>query len=596
MKNKKGFTLIELLAVILILGIIALIALPTVNGVVGQSKKKTFELTNNELVKSLSNKCNVGILQGDRLKGTYNIVNGEAVGLELDLKGQLPETGTIAFDNECNFALITTDSSNKYCALKGYNEDNVSVSDYSEETCVSEEVENANSYEKAEQTCFLYEKQSDNTIMITGYKYDNPNCPKDLIIPTYIEDKPVTALKEFAFVHPDSLILERNFFKNEDGFISADDFILGKGNILHPEGYTGYTVFAPGATVTETICFDHDSNMTTLAADYVHTADDGYHSCRLIIEGTMDNAYDFTSLNLAKAKFITKIPDGLIPSSNLTSLRLNNNITEIGASSFDSNMLASVEFPDSLIKIGDAAFGYNKLTSIDLKNVTEIGLSSFQTNLLTEVKMTKVKYLPPFSLEDNQFVEIVVPEGVEEIDYLAYGYNPAISVKLSSTVKKVGSAAFQNDYKYSDGYTKKIELNEGLLEIGNGAFYKHGATDIVIPSTVVKIDDFAFRGGVLSLKNLIIGDNVKTIGRGAFNYNVLTTINIPDSVEEIGEQAFSYGKKIKTINVGSGIKSMDSTTFKYSSGATITINRIENAITGSSWGISNPTINWIGTN
>ena len=72
MKN-KAFTLIELLAVIIILGILMLIAIPSVTGYINNSRKETYVSTINELIKGTSNLVNGGELDVYDTNTTYLI-------------------------------------------------------------------------------------------------------------------------------------------------------------------------------------------------------------------------------------------------------------------------------------------------------------------------------------------------------------------------------------------------------------------------------------------------------------------------------------------------------------------------------------------
>ena len=71
--NKKGFTLIELLAVIIILGILMIIAIPSVTNYINDSRKKTYIDTAKELIGGARNLVNEGKLEMYDTDATYYI-------------------------------------------------------------------------------------------------------------------------------------------------------------------------------------------------------------------------------------------------------------------------------------------------------------------------------------------------------------------------------------------------------------------------------------------------------------------------------------------------------------------------------------------
>ena len=95
MKN-KGFTLIELIAVILILGIIALIAIPAVANAIEDSKKKSAEVTALSYIKAIDDQNALYKLQPDKFTP---INSGNVEDLEVNIKGDGPKEGTVTVIN-----------------------------------------------------------------------------------------------------------------------------------------------------------------------------------------------------------------------------------------------------------------------------------------------------------------------------------------------------------------------------------------------------------------------------------------------------------------------------------------------------------------
>ena len=143
MRRQKGFTLIELLAVILILGIIALIAIPTVNNILKESRTGAWKSTASQMTKAAENYYQLQIIKNapyvtDFEKSTSStsgkfIVLGadgktfeeadtagdsEAVMLAaLSLKGDIPSLSQIkVFTIDANGEVaLAFDNANAYC-------------------------------------------------------------------------------------------------------------------------------------------------------------------------------------------------------------------------------------------------------------------------------------------------------------------------------------------------------------------------------------------------------------------------------------------------------------------------------------------------
>lgn len=197
---------------------------------------------------------------------------------------------------------------------------------------------------------------------------------------------------------------------------------------------------------------------------------------------------------------------------NLFELTLPENLKTIGKSAFQScSKLKTLYIPASVDIIEDAAFAdCSSLVSIAVDE--ENSKYAVIENCLIDVRNKKliqglssgsipqegqVERLGQFCFSNTNIASVQIPEGVTTIPSNAFSHCKELAeISLPSTLKILDATCFAWCPKI-----EQIELPEGLQNINTYVFDSSSLVDVVIPSTVVKVQERSF-GNIPTLRTV----------------------------------------------------------------------------------------------
>ena len=133
MKNKKGFTLIELLAVIVIIGLLAVLIIPKVNKTIKDSRNNINKASVSGLIRVADNYYLEQKIKGNFQGCTYDFTNNTNTCDGLDFSGEKPEKGKLNIDKDGKISVAA--KFEKKCYIKNASSDEIIVKNYDENNC-----------------------------------------------------------------------------------------------------------------------------------------------------------------------------------------------------------------------------------------------------------------------------------------------------------------------------------------------------------------------------------------------------------------------------------------------------------------------------
>ena len=209
----------------------------------------------------------------------------------------------------------------------------------------------------------------------------------------------------------------------------------------------------------------------------------------------------------------------------------------------------------------------------------------------SEVTLNGTTYQVKSALFHNTTAKhVIVPEGVES----CMGCSSATDMEtltIPSTLKKIGSGfrSCPSSHNYYDsgfldtrnnatfkGYEMTNPEKAKYLTVKDGIVYNKEETEmltkvpcalekdtLVLPDTIKEIPEGAFMSNK-TVKKVVFGKNITSIGNGAFAYSNIENVQMNDNVTALDEYAFYYCTKLANVDLSKSLTKIDGyETFKY---------------------------------
>lgn len=217
---------------------------------------------------------------------------------------------------------------------------------------------------------------------------------------------------------------------------------------------------------------------------------------------------------------------------NLKSVSLGYSVKILGASSFSNTGITSITLPASLEIIRDEVFG----AAESLKEAV------FDRNT------TKLESIGFAAFWKTALQSITIPGCVKTIGREAFSGCASLATVTflpGNGRTAIGEECFTN----IKSLTRVYFGNTGVESISSGAFIGCSLAEVVFPTTLRTIGDWAFN--LNRIYKISFNEGLTSIGHGAFceqnptmggmtSLNQMNTLTLPSTLKSIGEKAFFY--------------------------------------------------------